>query len=262
MIKLLGIEVELGSYEPIELMTHVRDAYVERFGAEPEDPGGWYEDYAWRRISYVFERLDKGGDVLDVGSGAGQFANCLAISGEFKSVATTDPTRFNKYFELSNGIVRYDNGIDRLPFPDDSFDVVTCMEVLEHLPDEVFAKAIPELRRVCRGQLVITVPYCEPFPISPSHVRRFEDPDFARLFPNADFALLRRPNKPWMLVEERPNQPFRRIAIEQYEEIIELERQLQTLKNRVESLERRKSLRVANWIGERLRAFSSVIRRS
>lgn len=43
-----------------------------------------------------------------------------------------------------------------LPFPDDSFDLVFCLEVLEHIPEP--AAALAELARVCRGDLVLSVP--------------------------------------------------------------------------------------------------------
>ena len=47
-----------------------------------------------------------------------------------------------------------------IPAPSDSFDVVLCTEVLEHLPDPV--AAIGELTRVLRpgGLLLLTAPFC------------------------------------------------------------------------------------------------------
>jgi SAM-dependent methyltransferase len=46
--------------------------------------------------------------------------------------------------------------ITRLPFPDDSFDLVLAVEVLEHVPDP--AGALAELNRVARGNLLLSVP--------------------------------------------------------------------------------------------------------
>jgi len=50
--------------------------------------------------------------------------------------------------------------VQNLSFADNSFDIVLCQQVLEHVPDPV--KAILELKRVAAKQLVISVPY-EPF---------------------------------------------------------------------------------------------------
>jgi len=50
--------------------------------------------------------------------------------------------------------------VHALPFPSRSFDVVTCLEVLEHLADP--RAAAEELRRVARRAVVLSVPY-EPY---------------------------------------------------------------------------------------------------
>ncbi len=46
----------------------------------------------------------------------------------------------------------------RLPFHNNSFDVVTCCEVLEHLPYDSFSGALSELRRVCRSWAILSLP--------------------------------------------------------------------------------------------------------
>lgn len=47
-----------------------------------------------------------------------------------------------------------------LPYPDGSFDLVVCTEVLEHVADPPVA--LRELRRVARDAAILTVPH-EPF---------------------------------------------------------------------------------------------------
>jgi len=47
-----------------------------------------------------------------------------------------------------------------LPFGNQSFDLVVCLEVLEHLPEP--ARALRELRRVARAGCLLSVPH-EPF---------------------------------------------------------------------------------------------------
>jgi 2-polyprenyl-3-methyl-5-hydroxy-6-metoxy-1,4-benzoquinol methylase len=50
--------------------------------------------------------------------------------------------------------------ISQIPRPDESFDAVMCIEVLEHVPNPV--DAIRELTRLLRenGSLIITAPFC------------------------------------------------------------------------------------------------------
>jgi SAM-dependent methyltransferase len=62
-----------------------------------------------------------------------------------------------------------------VPLPDDSFDVVLCTEVLEHIPNT--SAAFVELRRLCRpgGAIILTTPFMYPL---------HEEPyDFIRLTP-------------------------------------------------------------------------------
>lgn len=58
----------------------------------------------------------------------------------------------------ARGHVRQGSLLDRLPFDDADFDVVTALETLEHLPPDSIPPAIAELRRVCRGYLLATIP--------------------------------------------------------------------------------------------------------
>ena len=46
-----------------------------------------------------------------------------------------------------------------LPFADGSYDVVTALDVIEHLPKEGGLALLDELERVCRGQVVVLTPY-------------------------------------------------------------------------------------------------------
>jgi len=58
----------------------------------------------------------------------------------------------------ARGHVRQGSLLDTLPFADAVFDVVTALETLEHLPPDTIPTAIGELRRVCRGYLLATIP--------------------------------------------------------------------------------------------------------
>lgn len=229
----------------------VKSAYEGIFGVEPENRGGWYHPADWGRTTYVLSRLRSGDAALDVGAGAGQFMNMMSASGKFGSVTALDQTRFNKYTELHDNIHRVDGSIADMTFEDDSFEVVTCMEVLEHIPTEIFEAGVRELRRVCRGQLVMTVPFDEPEPLSKGHVRRFVESDIIDLFPNGRYTILDRPKKPWILIEEHlDGSPFDDAPELTAADlrILELERQLAILRAR-------RSLRAANWTGAKLRSL-------
>ncbi|OGD86047.1 methyltransferase type 11 [Candidatus Curtissbacteria bacterium RBG_13_35_7] len=49
--------------------------------------------------------------------------------------------------------------VTNLPFKKESFDVVICAQVLEHLPFKDFSKALKELYRVTKKSVVITLPH-------------------------------------------------------------------------------------------------------
>jgi SAM-dependent methyltransferase len=50
-----------------------------------------------------------------------------------------------------------------LPFTDNSFDTISCCEVLEHLPYEIVPNALAELARVTAKQVVLSVPDVSPY---------------------------------------------------------------------------------------------------
>jgi len=95
--------------------------------------------------------------ILDGGCGNGAFINTLS---------TTFPDKFEKIVGLDSSIeaLKYvktekiNESIDSIPFESDSFDLVSCLEVLEHLQEQGFCKGIGELQRVSKKYILISVP--------------------------------------------------------------------------------------------------------
>jgi SAM-dependent methyltransferase len=107
---------------------------------------------------------EKGDSVLDVGTRDGHFARLF--KERFRSVTAVDisPIRFH---DPSVRLSMAD--ACRLPFPDRSFDVVFCAEVLEHIPQ--LEAACRELVRVARSSVVIGVPYRQDLRVMRLHCR-------------------------------------------------------------------------------------------
>jgi|SRR3989344_6678395 len=82
--------------------------------------------------------------LLDVGGS--DFSVYGPLAQKFK-ITTCD-------IKPKKGILKQD--VQKLTFKDNSFDMVTCFEVLEHIPDPV--KAMKELYRVTKNRLLISVP--------------------------------------------------------------------------------------------------------
>lgn len=91
---------------------------------------------------------------LDIGARDGYFARLLAE--RFDKVVALDLT---KPVIPHPKIFCVEGNAAKLEFPDDSFDFVFCAEVLEHIPKNVLQNVCAELQRVCRGKLLIGVPY-------------------------------------------------------------------------------------------------------
>lgn len=91
--------------------------------------------------------------LLEVGCGDGRIINRLI--GKYKKICGLD---------ISSNALKYvktpkiQGSLEKLPFPDNSFDIVICCEVLEHLPYPIYNKALKEIERVSKNYILISVP--------------------------------------------------------------------------------------------------------
>jgi ubiquinone/menaquinone biosynthesis C-methylase UbiE len=109
--------------------------------------------------------VDEGASVLDVGFGLGYGLNILAIKAKSVSGVDVDARAYQYcrdtivnrnprlvYLDVYDGYV--------LPFPDDAFDVVTCVDVIEHVED--YNRFIKELLRVTKRGVFFSTPNRRP----------------------------------------------------------------------------------------------------
>jgi SAM-dependent methyltransferase len=114
----------------------------------------------WDEVSRRFYRgltLREGVRLLDVGSGRGTLVRLARSHG-------IDAHGVEPYWpDLQDPHVRQGHA-EAIPFPDDSFDVVTCFSVIEYVNDT--ARMMDEIDRVLRpgGTVVIAVPELAAYP--------------------------------------------------------------------------------------------------
>jgi SAM-dependent methyltransferase len=122
-----------------------------------EDRHWWYRGRR-RVLRGVVERLQMPPDarILDAGCGSGRNMLDLARYGTVTGVELSE-TSVELARARDAGTVLAGSVMD-MPFDDDSFDLAVCLDVIEHLEDDV--SALRELRRVLSpgGALLLTVP--------------------------------------------------------------------------------------------------------
>jgi ubiquinone/menaquinone biosynthesis C-methylase UbiE len=118
------------------------------------EAGHWWSKAMWRLASEWLDRAIRGRrglEAVDIGCGAGLSLIRLAGHREIVRVVGLEPdagalrmARHHRGFELRQGSAL------ELPFGDEYFDVATCFDVLQHLPDGGDRIAAREIARILR----------------------------------------------------------------------------------------------------------------
>jgi SAM-dependent methyltransferase len=145
-----------------------------------------FDDHHWwyrGRRKIIRSELDQlplpiDAKVLDAGCGSGRTLTELAPYGEVFGIEL-DPDAAEVARGRDAGEVRIGR-LEELPWDSDTFDLITCLDVIEHTPDD--RATLRELRRVCRagGFLLVTVPAYQSLwsthDVANHHYRRYSRP--------------------------------------------------------------------------------------
>lgn len=155
-------------------------------------------------------------DILEIGAGEGHVSGWLRErfpSARLVALDLADPELAQRWRAASLDGVFGDG--EHLPFPDDRFDLVVAIEMLEHVNDP--PAVLRELVRVGRRSLVCSVPreplwrvlnmargaYIREWGNTPGHIQHWSSRGFARMVgEHITVETVRRP-LPWTVVSGR-----------------------------------------------------------
>jgi ubiquinone/menaquinone biosynthesis C-methylase UbiE len=154
--------------------TAIRATAIERHHADADRFVQWYDDMARSRfanaftygrakidrlLDQCFKTLHPGARILDVGCGTGEYiqrANELGFSAS--GIEPAEAMR-KAAIDKNPGSMILDGVATELPFPDGTFDLVICIEVLRYLHSADNRQALREMHRVLKpgGTMFLTM---------------------------------------------------------------------------------------------------------
>lgn len=98
------------------------------------------------------------GSIMDVGCGDGHFLHLCSLKGSFKCYGVEGSKTLSLYASKKTGAKIVQGLYNRDMFPRDYFDIITFIQVLEHIPTPISAIETAKYHLRINGILVIEVP--------------------------------------------------------------------------------------------------------
>lgn len=130
--------------------------------------------------------------ILDIGCGMGEIINTIVDGDDKRTIVGVDLSREAL---LCVRVPRVIGRLPHLPFVDRCFDLVMCLEVIEHLGAKDYFASLWEIQRLAMNYVMIGVPYrenllakqvicenCRKTFHAEGHLRSFDRSDMLRLF--------------------------------------------------------------------------------
>lgn len=185
------LQIRNWHYTPINPKSKYMGPDEYRYMYEMEESHWWFVSHRRLAVRLVRSLGIPSPKILDAGSGTGWN---LTTFNEIGQAVGIDVSRQAIAFCLKRGLRNVKEcPVEAIDYPDQAFDVVTCLDVLEHVPNP--EEALREVRRVLkdRGKLVVTVPAFQTLwsqhDDALCHLRRYEKPSLRSDLEEAGFTV-------------------------------------------------------------------------
>lgn len=115
-------------------------------------------DNYYEKIKWIIGQFSKDMRILEAGCGAAESSDRIQslLKGQHFEISDYDPRYVSKVREYKNHHIITQESVYDLQRPDNSFDAVFLLEVMEHLDN--YELALKELFRVSRKYVILSVP--------------------------------------------------------------------------------------------------------